>query len=201
MSINRSAASVTTKNAVNIAFDQTLSPQVGAATAAQIAVGVLTPNVQAALDQIWHGAMTQPGQVIVTLSSRNPNLAPTSSSSQVSVITVTGTPTTGNLSIMGYTVAILSTDTTTQIATKIRAVLVAVTSVFASVVASTNTVTVTFVDTTAHMVDNNVQLGLTIATTTTTFGGTPGYLGYGWWELLGSETKYTRTFYSWLRIA
>jgi hypothetical protein len=184
-----------------MAYDQSLFPQVGSATAAQQAVGVDTPNVQAALDQIWDGATAQPGTVIVTLTNRNPNLAPTSSSSQVSVVTVTGTPTTGNLSIMGYPVAILSTDTTTQIATKIRAVLIAYTGVFTSVVASTNTVTVTYVDTKDHMVDNNVQLGLTIATTTTTFGGTPGYLGYGWWELLGSETKYSRTLYTWLRIA
>lgn len=201
MSINRSAASVTTKNAVDMTYDQTLFPQIGSATAAQQALGVDTPNVQAALDQIWDGATVQPGQVIVTLSSRNPNLAPTSSAAQVSVITITGTPTTGNLSIMGYQVAILSTDTTTQIATKIRTVLIAYPAVFASIVASTNTLTITFADTADHRVDNNTQLGLTIATTTTTLGGTPGYLGYGWWELLGSETKYTKTFYSWLRIA
>jgi len=42
---------------------------------------------------------------------------------------------------------------------------------------------------------------LTVSTTTTTYGGTPGYLGYGWWELLGSEAKYGKTFYSWLRIS
>lgn len=202
MSINRTAAGITSPLAAASVFDQTQTgPNIGAATVAQENAGFDLPNVQAAIDDIWKKSPIQPGQVAITLSATSPSVAPSAVYSQVSKVTVTGTPVTGNLSIAGYAVAILSTDTTTQIATKIAAVLAANPAIFSSVVPSTNTVTYTYADTSTRPVDNNTQLGLTIATTTTTFGGTPGYLGYGSWELLGSETKYTRTLYTWLRIA
>lgn len=202
MSINRIAAGITSNLAAASVFDQTLTGSViGTGTVEQENAGFDLPNVQAALDDIWKKAPIQPGQIALTMSATSPSVSPSSVSSQVTKVTVTGTPTTGNLTIAGFAVAILSTDTTTQIAGKIQAVLVAQTSIFSSVTTTTNTVTYTYVGTGAHPVDNNTQLGLTIATTTTTFGGTPGYLGYGSWELLGSETKYTRTLYTWLRIA
>jgi len=201
MSINRQAASITTNDAADITYDQTLFPQIGSASAAQQALGIDGPNVQAALDQIYDSTTVQPGAIVVTLSALNPNTAPTVSYSQVSKVTVTGTPVAGTLMIAGYQVPILATDTTTQIATKISTALAANTTVFSSAVASTNTVTYTYIDSHDHQVDNNIQLGLTVSTTTTTYGGTPGYLGYGWWELLGSEAKYGKTFYSWLRIS
>lgn len=202
MSINRNAAGITTRVADAVVFDQTLTGgSIGNMTTAQEDAGFDTPNVQSALNDIWAKTPVQPGVAITTMSATSPGVSPSTLYSQVSKVTVTGTPTTGNLTIAGRTVAILSSDTTTQIAGKIQAVLVALTSIFSSVTTTTNTVTYTYVDTGVHPVDNNTQLGLTIATTTTTFGGKPGYLGYGSWELLGSETKYTRTFYTWLRIA
>lgn len=200
MSINRSASAVTEKVAAAIVFDQTRTGGVlGSPTPAQEDEGY-GANIQAAIDDLWGKVLLQPGIVITTLSPTNPAELPSSTSPQSVVLTVTGTPdVNGDITVAGNNVAVLTTDTQDSVASKIAAVLDALPSIEASVAA--NVVTYAYVDTGTHPVDNKVQNGITFSTKTTVLGGTPGYLGYGSWELLGSETKYTRTFYSWLRVA
>lgn len=202
MSINRSAAGITSSDAQHIVYDQSITGgAIGNATAAQQAAGLDSPNVQAAIDDIWSKALVQPGQVITTLSGTNPAVAPSPLTSQTTKLTVTGTPTAnGNITVIGINIAVLTSDTQNTVATKIQTALSALPYISSATVAS-NVVTYTYNDTGAHPVDNKVQNGITMSTQTTTLGNTPGYLGYGSWELLGSETKYTRTFYSWLRVA
>lgn len=202
MSINRSAAAVTENNAAFIKFDQTVTGgAIGNPTTAQQNSGYSDPNVQAAIDDIWNKVLIQPGQVITTVSATNPAVVPGSSTSQTTQLTVTGTPTAnGNITVIGINVAVLNSDTQNSVASKIQAALAALPYISSATVAS-NVVTYTYADTGAHPVDNKVQNGITMSTKTTVNGGTPGYLGYGSWELLGSETKYTRTLYSWMRVA
>ena len=202
MSINRQAAAVTERVAAFIEFDQSLTGgAIGNATAEQEGNGYDQPNVQSAIDDIWAKALVIPGTVYQTVSATNPGIAPTVSTSQTVQLTITGTPTAnGNLTVAGVAVAVLTSDTATGVATKISTTLAAQGFISSASVAGA-VVTYSYVDSNAHPVDNKVQNGITMSTKTTTYGGTPGYLGYGSWELLGSETKYTRTIYSWLRIA
>jgi predicted component of type VI protein secretion system len=201
MSINRNAAAVVENTAAFITFDQTVTGGViGTPTTEQENAGYSLPNVQAAIDDIWTKVLVQPGQVVTTLSGVSPSTVPSSQQSQVVQLTVTGTPAAnGNIVVASQNVAVLTTDTQNQVASKIQAVLDALSYISATVV--NNVVTYTYTDTGVHPVDNKVENGITLSTKTTTLGGNPGYLGYGSWELLGSETKYTRTFYSWLRVA
>jgi len=200
MSINRSAAAVVEKIAAFVEFNQlSTGGVIGNPTIDQQNAGY-GPNVQAAIDDLWAKVLIIPGQVITTLSAVNPATTPASSNSQSVQLTVTGTPTAnGNITVSGNTIAVLTTDTANGVAAKIQAVLDATPSIVASV--ASNVVTYTYTDTYQYPVDNKVQNGITFSTKTTVLGGQPGYLGYGSWELVGSETKYTRTFYSWLRVA
>lgn len=202
MSINRNAAGVTEHTASFITFDQTATGGVlGNATATQQNDGYDQPNVQAAIDDLWSKVLIVPGTVYQSVSATNPSVVPAVTNSQVTKLTVSGTPTAnGNLTVAGVSVAVLTSDTATSVATKIATALNAQ-SFISSASAASAVVTYTYVDKNAHPVDNGVQNGITMSTVTTTYGGTPGYLGYGSWEFMGSETKYTRTIYSWLRIA
>lgn len=202
MSINRQAAGVTERNANFIEFDQTRTGgAIGNPTTAQENEGYGEPNVQSAIDDMWEKALVIPGTVYQTVSAVNPGTAPTVSTSQTVQLTIAGTPTAnGNLTVAGINVAVLTSDAATGVATKIAAAL-ATQGFISSAAAAGAVVTYSYVDSNAHPVDNKVQNGITMSTKTTTYGGKPGYLGYGSWELLGSETKYTRTIYSWLRIA
>lgn len=202
MSINRNAAGVTEHTADFITFNQQRTGGViGAATTTQQNNGYDQPNIQSAIDDIWEKALVIPGTVYQTVSATDPSVAPTVTRSQVVQLTLSGTPTAnGNLVVAGATIAVLTSDTPTSIATKISTTLSGQ-SFISSASATGAVVTYTYNDSNAHPVDNTIQLGVTMSTKTTTYGGTPGYLGYGSWELLGSETKYTRTIYSWLRIA
>lgn len=202
MSINRKAAAVTERVAVFIEFDQTLTGgAIGNATAAQEGAGYDQPNVQSAIDDMWAKALVIPGTVYQTVSATNPGVAPTVSTSQTVQLTIAGTPTAnGNITVAGINVAVLTSDAATGVAAKIATAL-AGQAFISSASAAGAVVTYTYIDANAHPVDNKVQNGITMTTKTTTYGGKPGYLGYGSWELLGSETKYTRTIYSWLRIA
>lgn len=202
MSLNRLAAGVTEHTASFITFDQLATGGViGTATTEQENNGYDLPNVQAAIDDIWAKALVIPGTVYQTVSATDPSVAPTSSRSQIVQLTVTGTPSmNGNVVIAGATIPLLTSDDATGVATKIASALAAQPFI-SSATAAGAVVTYTHADSNQHQVDNNVQLGITFSTKTTQYGGTPGYLGYGSWELLGSETKYTRTIYSWLRIA
>lgn len=202
MSINRQAAGVTEHTADFVTFDQTLTGGViGNATTNQQNNGYDTPNVQAAIDDIWGKALVVPGAVLQTISATDPSVAPTVTHSQTIQLTIAGTPTVdGNITVSGLSIAVLTTDSATGVATKIATALTAQTYI-SSAVAAGALVTYSFVDANAHPVDNKVENGITMSTKTTSFGGKPGYLGYGSWELIGSETKYTRTIYSWLRIA
>lgn len=202
MSINRQAADVTEHNAAFIVFDQLHTGGViGTATAEQISNGYSLPNVQQAIDDLWAIALVIPGSVYQSLSATDPSVAPTVSNSQTVQLTVTGTPTAnGTITVANINVAVLTTDTASGVATKIAAAMNAQTFI-SSASALAGVVTYSYVDSGAHPVDNKVQNGITMSSKTTTLGGSPGYLGYGSWELLGSETKFTRTIYSWLRIA
>lgn len=202
MSQNRNAAGVTEHTADFITFNQQRTGGViGGATPTQETNGYDLPNVQSAIDDIWEKALVIPGTVYQTVSATDPSVAPTANHSQVVQLTVAGTPSAnGSLTVAGVSVAVLTTDAATDVATKIATTLSAQPFI-SSASAAGAVVTYTYNDANAHPVDNKVQLGVTLSTKTTTYGGTPGYLGYGSWELLGSETKYTRTIYSWLRIA
>lgn len=202
MSRNRNAADVIEHTASFTLYDQTVTGgALGNPTEAQQNNGYDQPNVQAAIDDLWNKVLLVPGTVYTSLSSINPAVAPTSSTSQAVQLTLSGTPSaSGNLTIAGINVAILNTDTAATAATKVAAALAAQPYI-SSASAAGAVVSYAYVDTNVHPVDNKVQLGITMVSKTTTLGGQPGYLGYGSWELLGSETKYTRTFYSWLRVA
>jgi hypothetical protein len=203
MSINRQASGITERNAGFIEFDQTNTwGQIGDPKAAQEQDGVDWPNVQSAIDDIYDIARVPPGGVVTTISSNNPGVEPTVSNSQVTKITVTGTPSAnGTVVIDGISVAFLSTDTTAGIATKIRDALIADTALISSATVSTNTVTYTYVDANAHNTFSGVVSGVTFTSEVQTLGGDVGYIGYGTWQLLGSETKYSKMIYSWLRVA
>lgn len=200
MSINRQAAAVVEHSAAFITFDQTVTGGViGNPTLDQENDGY-DVNIQAAIDDLWSIVLVQPGQVVTTLSASNPATGPVSNTSQSVQLTVTGTPTAnGNIVVGGSIVSVVTTDTANGVAAKIQVVLDALPNVVASV--ASNVVTYTYTDTAQYPVDNKVENGITFSTKTTVLGGKPGYLGYGSWELVGSETKYTRTFYSWLRVA
>ena len=202
MSINRNAAGVTEHTADFITFNQQRTGGViGTATTDQENNGYSTANVQSAIDDIWEKALVIPGTIYQTVSATDPSVVPTVTRSQVVQLTVAGTPTAnGNLILAGVNVAVLTSDTATSVTTKIAAALSAQLFI-SSASAAGVVVTYTYTDSNAHPVDNKIQLGVTTSTKTTTYGGRPGYLGYGSWELLGSETKYTRTIYSWLRVA
>ena len=202
MSINRQAADVTEHNAAFIVFDQLKTGGViGTATAEQISNGYSLPNIQQAIDDMWAIALVIPGSVYQSLSATDPSVSPTVTHSQTVQLTVTGTPTAnGTITVANINVSVLTTDTATTVATKIAAAMTAQTFI-SSASALSGVVTYSYVDSGTHPVDNKVQNGITMSSKTTTLGGKPGYLGYGSWELLGSETKFTRTIYSWLRIA
>lgn len=202
MSINRQAANVTEHNAAFIVYDQLKTGgAIGTATPEQNANGYSLPNVQQAIDDIWSRALVIPGTVYQTLSATDPSVAPTVTRSQTVQLTVTGSPTiSGVITISGISVNVLNTDTAAQVATKIATAMNAQTFI-SSATAVSGVVTYSYVDSGSHPVDNRTQNGVTTSTKTTVLGGMPGYLGYGSWELLGSETKFTRTIYSWLRIA
>ena len=202
MSINRNAAGVTEHTADFITFNQDRTGGViGNATADQENDGYDLPNIQSAIDDIWEKALVIPGTVYQTVSATNPAVAPTVSNSQTVQLTFAGTPTAnGNINVAGVAIAVLTSDTATSVATKVATALASQTFI-SSASAAGAVVTYTYNDANNHPVDNKVQNGLTMTTKTTVYGGSPGYLGYGSWELLGSETKYTRTIYSWLRIA
>ncbi|MNO52432.1 GP11 baseplate wedge protein [compost metagenome] len=202
MSINRQAAGVTEHTAAFATFDQTRSGgAIGDATPAQQSSGYDQPNVQSAIDDLWDRALIIPGSVYHTLSAIAPSIEPTVLYSQTVQLTITGVPTAnGNITVDSTNVAVLTTDTAAGVASKIATVMAAQPFISSASVAGA-VVTYTYVDTDTHPVDNKVQNGITMSTKTTVFGGEPGYLGYGSWELLGSDTKYTRTIYSWLRIA
>jgi hypothetical protein len=202
MSINRQAADVTEHNAAFIVFDQLKTGGViGTATAEQISNGYSLPNIQQAIDDMWAIALVIPGSVYQSLSATDPSVSPTVTQSQTVQLTVTGTPTAnGTITVANINVSVLTTDTATTVATKIAAAMTAQTFI-SSASALSGVVTYSYVDSGTHPVDNKVQNGITMSSKTTTLGGKPGYLGYGSWELLGSETKFTRTIYSWLRIA
>jgi hypothetical protein len=202
MSQNRKAAGVVEHTADFATFNQSRTGGViGNATATQISSGYDQPNVQSAIDDMWEKALVIPGTVYQTVSAVDPSVAPTVLKSQIVQLTIAGTPTAnGNLNIAGVTIAVLTSDSATGVATKVAAALAAQ-SFITSATTTGAVVTYTYVDTNAHPVDNKVQNGITMSTKVTQYGGKPGYLGYGSWELLGSETKYTRTIYSWLRVA
>lgn len=202
MSINRQAADVTEHNAAFIVFDQLKTGGViGTATAEQISNGYSLPNIQQAIDDMWAIALVIPGSVYQSLSATDPSVSPTVTQSQTVQLTVTGTPTAnGTITVANINVSVLTTDTATTVATKIAAAMTAQPFI-SSASALSGVVTYSYVDSGTHPVDNKVQNGITMSSKTTTLGGKPGYLGYGSWELLGSETKFTRTIYSWLRIA
>ncbi len=202
MSINRQSADVTEHNAAFIVFNQLHTGGViGTATEEQISNGYSLPNIQQAIDDIWSIALVIPGSVYQSISATDPSVAPTVSNSQTVKLTVTGTPTAnGTITVANINVSVLTSDTATSVATKIAAAMTAQTFI-SSATALAGVVTYSYVDSNAHPVDNKVQNGITMSSKTTTLGGSPGYLGYGSWELLGSETKFTRTIYSWLRIA
>lgn len=202
MSINRRAADVTEHTAAFTTFDQTVTGgSIGNATLTQQGNGYDEPNVQAAIDDLFTRITITPGAVFQSISSIDPSVERTVSYSQSVQLTVTGTPTAnGNITVAGATVAVLTTDTAIGVATKIAAALSAQ-AYISSATRVSAVVTYTYVDSNAHPVDNKTQNGVTLSTQTLVHGGAPGYLGYGSWELIGSETKFTRTIYNWLRIA
>lgn len=202
MSINRRAADVTEHTAAFITFDQTVTGgSIGNATLAQQGNGYDAPNVQAAIDDLFGRIAFVPGSIYQSISSIDPSVARTVSFSQSVQLTVAGTPTAnGNITVAGATVAVLTTDTAIGVATKITTALNAQ-SYISSATRVGAVVTYTYVDSSTHPVDNKTQNGVVLSTQTLSHGGSPGYLGYGSWELMGSETKFTRTIYSWLRIA
>ena len=201
MSRNRSASGVYERDAAFITFDQTRTGgRIGNPSVDQEAQGY-GPNVQAAIDDMWAKVLIAPGSIYQSISSTSPSVPPTVSRSQTTTVTAAGVANADStLSIAGVPVAVNAGNDASLIATKIGQALTA--QPFMSNVAVTGTsVTYTWVDTFAHPTDNYTQVGVTISSTTSVRGGQPGYLGYGSWELLGSETKYGTTIYSWLRIA
>lgn len=201
MSRNRSASGVYERVAAFITFDQTeTGGRIGDPSPSQEAQGY-GPNIQAAIDDMWSKVLIIPGAVFQSLSNLSPSTPPTVSRSQTTVVTVSGIANSDNtLSIATIPVPIQAGNDANLIATKIAQTLSAQ-PFMTSAVATGATVTYTWADTQAHPTDNYTQNGVTITSTTTTRGGQPGYLGYGSWELLGSETKYGTTIYSWVRIA
>lgn len=202
MSINRRAAEVIEHTASFITFDQTFTGgAIGDATAGQQSSGYDEPNVQAAIDDMWVKALISPGAIYQTITGTNPATTPSVTYSQSVQLTFTGSVTAnGNLTVAGSNIAVLTSDTMTSVATKTAAVLNAQPYI-SSASSSGAVVTYTYVDSNPHPVDNKVQNGVTMETKTVSFGGQPGYLGYGSWELIGSETIFGRTIYSWLRVA
>lgn len=203
MSINREASGITQRGADFIVFDQTNTwGQIGAPKANQEQNGVVWPNAQSAIDDIYEIVRLPTGSILNTISSNNPGNEPTVTNSQVTKVTVTGTPSAnGTVVIAGISVAFLSTDTTAGIATKIRDALIADTALISSATTSTNTVTYEYADSNTHETFSGVVNGVTFTSEVQTLGGDVGYIGYGTWQLLGSETKYTKTIYSWMRVA
>lgn len=204
MSINREAAQIVEHTASFITFDQTNTwGQIGDPTPEQTSFGYNLPNVQAAIDDLYTFTRLSPGTIILTISATSPGDEPTISYSQNATITVSGAPTAaGTLIIDGRNVAFTALDTPTTIASKIAAVLAADTVAIHSAVASGTTVTYEYIDTNNHPTTNGTTNGVNLVTVTNTIGGDDiGYIGYGSWQLLGSETKYSKTIYTWLRVA
>lgn len=202
-SINRNASEIVEKTASTIIFDQTNTwGQIGAPTTEQQQDGINTPNVQSALDDLHATSRVPIGGVIQTLGSNPPSKEPTVLNSQNSTITVSGTATAnGSVVIDGITVAFTSGQTASAIAASINSALSAATSIFDSVSLAGSAVTYDYVDSNTHPIVNQVINGVTFSSVVNTLGGDVGYIGYGSWQLLGSETKYSKTIYSWLRVA
>lgn len=198
---NRSASGVYERVAAFIEFDQVRTGgRIGNPTVDQEAQGY-GPNVQAAIDDLWNKALIGPGSIYLSLSSLSPSTAPTVSRSQSVTTTVTGVANADStITVGGVPVAINAGNDSNLVATKIAQALSAQPFI-TSATSSGNTVSYTWIDTFAHPTDNYTQVGVTLSSKTTVYGGQPGYLGYGSWELLGSEAKYGTTIYSWLRIA
>lgn len=202
MSINRSASAITERVADFILFDQTRTGGViGDATTDQENDGYSDPNVQAAIDDLWDKALLPVGSIVITPVNRDPGITPGTLLSQRVAITVTGTATAnGNITVAGVAVAVLTTDTPTQVATKIAAAL-ASQAFISSATSSGAVVTYEYADTGVHPLPTKVQNGLTLTSVVQQYGGTTGYYGYGSWEYLGTETKFTKSLYYWLRVA
>lgn len=202
MSINREASAIVEHTASFITFDQTNTwGQIGDATAEQQAFGYNSPNVQSAIDDLYSSARLPIGGIFLSLGSNSPEVAPTVTNSQTVALTITGNATAnGSVVIDGRTVNFVTGDTPTIIASKIVAVLAADTLSFSSVTSSAGVVTYTYSDSEGHPIFKGTVSGSTFTSNVTTLGGDVGYLGYGSWQLLGSETKYTRTIYTWVRV-
>lgn len=204
MSINRDASQIVEHTASFITFDQTNTwGQIGDATPEQTSFGYNSPNVQAAIDDLYTFTRLAPGTIILTVSATSPGDEPTIAYSQNATITVSGAPTAaGTLDIDSHSVAFTASDTPATIASKIAAVLVADTVAIHTATASGVTVTYEYNDQNNHPTTNSTTNGVKLVTVINTIGGDDiGYIGYGSWQLLGSETKYSKTIYTWLRVA
>lgn len=203
MSINREASAIVEHTASFITFDQTNTwGQIGDSTTEQQAFGYNLPNVQAAIDDIYSIARVPVGGIFLSLGSNSPEVAPTVTNSQTVVLTITGNATSdGTVTIDNHSVSFVTADTPTVIAGKIAAALAADTANFTSATSSAGVVTYVYNDDIAHEIFKGVVSGVTFESNVTVLGGDVGYLGYGFWQLLGTETKYTRTIYNWLRVS
>lgn len=202
MSINRKASGITERVAAYINFDQTATGGViGNPTPALEDVGYGYPSVQAAIDDLWFKALLPVGSVVTTPVNRDPRELPAAMTSQRDSLTITGTPLAdGQIEIALTKVDILATDTTDEICSKIVAVL-SLQPFISSSSSSANTVTYEYTDTNVHPLAEKSQNGLVISSFVEDYAGTTGYYGYGSWEYLGTENKFMKDLYYWLRIA
>ena len=202
MSINRNASAITERVADFILFDQTRTGGViGTATVSQENNGYAEPNVQAAIDDLWDKALLPVGSVVITPVNRDPGTTPSTLLSQRVAVTVSGSvAANGNITVAGVSVAVLTTDTPTSVATKIAAALSSQTFI-SSASSSGAVVTYEYADTGVHPLATTSQNGLTLTSVVQQYGGVTGYYGYGSWEYLGTETKFSKSLYYWLRVA